>query len=109
MFNSYLTELFFTRIIDRRFIIHHSELINGNWTAPQPIQMYSDQDANSVAIDPSITQDGNTMYFLGINPEDRSNNSYPDIYRSQKRDGKWQIASRLDTQYQQKSMQNHIQ
>ena len=82
VFNSSLTELFFTRIIDRRFIIHHSELINGNWTAPQPIQMYSDQDANSVAIDPSITQDGNTMYFLGINPEDRSNNSYPDIYRS---------------------------
>ena len=96
VFISSFTELFFTRIIDGSFIIHHSELIDGNWTAPQPIQMYSDQDANSVAIDPSITQDGNTMYFLGINPEDRSNNSYPDIYRSQKIDGQWQIASKVE-------------
>ena len=96
VFNSSFTELFFTRNIDGSFIIHHSELIDGKWTAPQPILMYSDQDSNSVAIDPSITQDGNTMYFLGINPEDSSNNSYPDIYRSQKRDGKWQIASKVE-------------
>jgi len=95
VFNSSFTELFFTRIIDGSFVIHHSELIDGNWTAPQPIQMYSDQDANSVAIDPSITQDGNTMYFLGISPKDRSNNSKPDIYRSQKINGKWQIALKV--------------
>ena len=95
VFNSSFTELFFTRIIDGIFVIHHSELIDGNWTAPQPIQMYSDQDTESVAIDPSITQDGNTMYFLGISPEDRSNNFKPDIYRSKKIEGKWQIASKV--------------
>ena len=95
VFNSSYTEVFFTRIIDEKFIIHHSELIDGNWTTPLPIQMYADQDAKSLAIDPSITQDGNSMYFLGINPEDRSNNSKPDIYRSQKIDGKWQIASKV--------------
>lgn len=96
VFNSSFTELFFTRIIDGSFVIHHSELIDSNWTEPQPIQMYSDQDAKSVAIDPSITQDGNTMYFLGISPEDRSNNSKPDIYKSQKIEGKWQIASKVE-------------
>jgi hypothetical protein len=96
VFNSSFTELFFTRIIDGSFVIHHSELIDDNWTAPQPIQMYSDQDANSVAIDPTITQDGNTMYFLGVNPVDRSNNSKPDIYRSQKIDGQWQFASKVE-------------
>lgn len=96
VFNAAFTELFFTRIIDGSFVIHHSELIDGNWTAAQPIQMYSDQDANSVAIDPSISKDGNTMYFLGVNPEDRSNNSKPDIYRSQKIDGQWQIASKVE-------------
>jgi len=96
VFNSSFTELFFTRIIDGNFVIHHSELIDGNWTVPQPIQMYSDQDANSVAIDPSITQDGNTMYFLGISPEERSKNSKPNIYRSQKDGGKWQIASKVE-------------
>ncbi|WP_024771908.1 PD40 domain-containing protein [Aquimarina macrocephali] len=95
VFNASFTEMFFTRIIDGNFIIHHSNLINGKWTAPQPIQMYTDQKSESVAIDPSITQDGNTMYFLGINPEDRLKKSKPDIYRSQKIDGKWQIASKV--------------
>ncbi|NER12101.1 hypothetical protein GWK08_01485 [Leptobacterium flavescens] len=95
VYNASFTELFFTRIIDDRFVIHHSELIDGNWTKPQPIQMYEDQKNASVAIDPSITQDGNTMYFLGINPVDRSKGSKPDIYRSQKIDGKWQIAEKV--------------
>jgi hypothetical protein len=95
VFNSSFTEVFFTRIIDGSFVIHHSELVDGNWTAAQAIQMHSDQDAVSVAIDPTITQDGNTMYFLGINSEDRSNNSKPDIYTSQKIDGKWQLASKV--------------
>ncbi|AFN74145.1 putative immunogenic 75 kDa protein PG4 [Melioribacter roseus P3M-2] len=96
VFNSSFTELFFTRIIDGSFVIHHSELINGNWTEPRPIQLYSNQDAKSVAIDPSITQDGNTMYFLGISPEERSNDSKPNIYKSQKINGEWQIASKVE-------------
>jgi len=96
VYNYSFTEFFFTRIIDESFVIHHSELINGTWTKPKPIQIYANQDAISVAIDPSITQDGNTMYFLGISPEDRSNNGFPDIYVSQKVNGKWQIASKVE-------------
>ncbi len=96
VFNSSLTEVFFTRIIDESFVIHHAELINGSWTAPQPIQMYSDRDSKSVAIDPSTTRDGNTMYFLGINPEDYSNDNKPDIYRSHKIEGQWQTASKVE-------------
>ncbi|MEK6152487.1 hypothetical protein WIW50_04480 [Flavobacteriaceae bacterium 3-367] len=95
VFNASFTELFFTRIMGGRFVIHHSELIEDNWTAPRPIQMFADQEANSVAIDPSITQDGNTMYFLGISPEDRAKNAKPNIYRSQKINGIWQIASKV--------------
>ena len=63
------------------FIIHHSELVAGNWTSPKPIQMFIDQETVPVAIDPSISQDGNTMYFLGISPEDRLKKSKPDIYK----------------------------
>ncbi|WP_106794962.1 PD40 domain-containing protein [Aquimarina sp. Aq78] len=95
VFNASFTEMFFTRIIDGSFIIHHSNLINGKWAVPQPIQMYTDQKNESVAIDPSITQDGDTMYFLGVSPEDRLKKGKPDIYRSQKIDGKWQIASKV--------------
>jgi len=96
VFNSSYTELFFTRIINGRFVIHHSELIDGQWSAPQGIQMFSNQNAESVAIDPSITQDGKTMYFLGISPEERSNKAKPNIYKSHKVDGKWQIASKVE-------------
>ncbi len=95
VFNTTFTEFFFTRIVNGSFVIHHSELIDNNWTEPQPIQMYSNQEAISVAIDPSITQDGNTMYFLGISPKDRANKSKPDIYRSQKVNGTWQIATKV--------------
>ncbi len=95
VFNSSYTELFFTRIIDGSFIIHHSEFKEGNWSQPKPIPMYSDQNSESVAIDPSLTEDGNTMYFLGISPEDRSKNSKPDIYSSQKVNGKWQRATKV--------------
>ncbi|WP_074410383.1 MULTISPECIES: PD40 domain-containing protein [Aquimarina] len=95
VFNASFTEMFFTRIIDGSFIIHHSDFVNGKWTAPQPIQMYANQESESVAIDPSITQDGNTMYFLGVSPKDRLKKGKPDIYRSQKIEGKWQIASKV--------------
>lgn len=95
VYNNSYTELFFTRIIGKRFVIHHSELVDGNWSAPEPIQMYANKQDESVAIDPSITQDGKTMYFLGISPEARSKKAKPDIYKSQKIDGKWQIATKV--------------
>ncbi|MBL7472074.1 TolB-like translocation protein [Robertkochia sediminum] len=95
VFNTSFTELFFTRIIDKKFIIHHSEFFDGKWSLPKPIQMFSEQGKESVAIDPSVSQDGNTMYFLGISPEDRLKNAKPDIYKSQKIDGKWQLATKV--------------
>ena len=42
VFNARFTELFFTRILGGRFVIHHSELIDGVWTSPKPIEMYAD-------------------------------------------------------------------
>ena len=95
VFNTSFTEIFFTRIINKKFVIHHSELVEGNWNIPKPIQMFTDQEKESVAIDPSISQDGNTMYFLGISPEDRLKKSKPDIYKSQKIDGEWQLATKV--------------
>ena len=95
VFNASFTEMFFTRIINEKFVIHHSELVDGNWRLPKPIQMFSDPEKKSVAIDPSISQDGNTMYFLGISPEDRLKKYKPDIYKSQKVGGKWQIATKI--------------
>ena len=95
VFNADFTELFFTRIINKKFVIHHSEFVEGHWNLPKPIQMFADQERASVSIDPSISQDGKTMYFLGISPEDHLKNSKPDIYKSQKIDHKWQLASKV--------------
>ena len=96
VFNRFYTEMFFTRIMNNRFVIHHSERIDGKWTTPKPLLMFADQESASVAIDPTISQDGETMYFLGISPGDRLNNSKPDIYRSVKVDGEWQLATKVE-------------
>lgn len=104
VFNSNNTEMFFSRIVDSSFVIHHSELINGKWSDIKPIKMYDDKVLFSVACDPTITKDGKTMYFLGVDPKLYNNNVTreelytipPDIYMSRKVDGKWGLASKLD-------------
>jgi len=103
VFNTSYTEMFFSRIEDNSFVIHHSELVDGIWTPIQPIQMYPDSISISVACDPTITQDGNTMYFLGVDPKNYSHDISPaelyrippDIFVSRKTDGRWQYASKV--------------
>lgn len=95
VFNNSMTEFFFTRIINGSFVIHHSELIDGKWTSPQPIQMFADSEVLSTAVDMSLTPDGETMYFLGIYPRDSAVNATADIYSSQKINGKWQMATKV--------------
>ena len=104
VFNTSYTEMFFSRIVDGSFVIHHSELMDGIWSPIQPIQMYPKGVLISVACDPTITQDGNTMYFLGVDPKNYSNDVSldvlyrvpPDIYVSKKIKGKWQIATKVE-------------
>jgi hypothetical protein len=95
VFITSFTEFFFTRIIDGSFVIHHSEFIEGSWTFPEPIHMYPDQNITSTAVDMTITQDGKIMYFLGRYPGDEAGHTSLDIYKSEKIDGKWQMATRV--------------
>lgn len=95
VFNNTLDEFFFTRIISGSFVIHNSELIDGQWTSPRPLQMFPNTNVISTAVDMSLTPDGNTMYFLGKYSEDSLSNATTDIYRSQKVNGKWQLAEKL--------------
>jgi len=95
VFNADLTEFFFTRIVDESFVIHHMERIDGKWSAPEPIQLFPDRSIVSTAVDMSITRDGKTMYFLGEYPIPGLEKSTEDIYKSQKTDGKWQLATRV--------------
>lgn len=104
VFNYDHTEMFFSRIVENSFVIHHSELINGEWSNIEPVKMYADDVLVSVACDPTITKDGKTMYFLGVDPGLYTNDVTreelykipPDIYRSRKVKGKWELASKVD-------------
>ena len=104
VFNATNTEMFFSRIVDNSFVIHHSELINGKWSEVKPLQMYPDSISISVACDPTITEDGDKMYFLGVDPNLYSNDVSteklytipPDIYVSEKVDGKWGLATKVE-------------
>ncbi|WP_340067279.1 hypothetical protein [Ascidiimonas aurantiaca] len=104
VFNHDHTELFFSRIVNNSFVIHHSERIEGKWSPVKPLKMYPDNVLVSVACDPTITKDGNTMYFLGVDPKLYKNNITrealyripPDIYSSKKVNGKWQLATKVD-------------
>lgn len=104
VFNSTNTEMFFSRIVDNSFVIHHSELKNDEWSDIKPLQMYHDSITISVACDPTITKDGNTMYFLGVDPKLYGNDITteelytipPDIYRSNKVNGEWQLATKVE-------------
>ncbi|WP_306012306.1 MULTISPECIES: hypothetical protein [unclassified Allomuricauda] len=104
VFNHSHTELFFSRIVNNSFVIHHSERIEGKWSPIKPIKMYPDDVLVSVACDPTITKDGNTMYFLGVDPNLYNNDITkealyripPDIYSSKKVNGKWQLAQKVD-------------
>ena len=95
VFNNSMTEFFFTRVVNGSFLIYHSELVDGQWTAPNALQMFPDSKVNTTAVDMSLTPDGNTMYFLGANPENESFSALSDIYRSQKVNGKWKMAEKV--------------
>ena len=104
VFNYDHTEMFFSRIVHNSFVIHHSEYINGEWSEIKPIKMYTDDVLVSVACDPTIAKGGKTMYFLGVDPKYYDNKVTreelyvipPDIYMSNKVNGKWGLASKLD-------------
>ena len=104
VFNNNHSEMFFSRIVDSSFVIHHSELSEGKWSAIEPIQMYDDSVFISVACDPTITTDGKTMYFLGVDPLNYKNDVTrellyripPDIYKSEKVNGEWSRATKVD-------------
>lgn len=95
VFNNTFTELFFTRMIKGSSLIYHSELEDGQWSTPRPIKMFPDTDVLSTAVDMSVTPDGKTLYFLGIYPDTSDLNTTADIYRSEKVDGQWQLATKV--------------
>lgn len=105
VFNSSHTEMFFSRIVEGSFVIFHSERSNSVWSKPMPVQLYSEELSLTIACDPTISADGKTMYFLGVDPTlydegislDTLYRIPPDIYRSEKVNGQWQLAEKVES------------
>lgn len=94
VFNNAMDECFFMRIVNKHFLIFHTELEQKKWSKPEPIYMFN-KDSISHAIDMTLTQDGKIMYFLGVSPQDIVDKNPPDIYKSVKINGKWQKATKV--------------
>jgi hypothetical protein len=57
-------EFFFTRIVDGVFTMYRSVLTNDGWSDPEPVRPYEGNE-RQMAVDMALSQDGNTLYFLG--------------------------------------------
>jgi hypothetical protein len=85
-------EFFFTRIVDRQYVIFHSVLGEEGWSAPRPLPLYASGD-RALTVDMSVSPDGTELYFLGDGPHvfapEKAGN---DLWVSRRVDGVWAAA-----------------
>jgi hypothetical protein len=92
VFNRDYTELFFARSEDRLFSIYTSRLANGEWSAPERLELYP-EDVRAEAVDMALSPDEQSLYFLGIVYREESAQS--DIWVADRTDAGWSRARRL--------------
>lgn len=86
-------EFFFTRSVGGVLTIFHSELGESGWSAPRPLILHPDGD-QEMAVDMAVSPDGNELYFLGDDPDERpSGEPGLDLWVSRRVDGRWAQAS----------------
>jgi hypothetical protein len=93
-------EFLFTRLIegddDRGYqgrlrpILHHSIVERGSWSAPRPLLLFPGE-ALSVAVDMSVSPDGQRLFFMGQHPHGQA----PDLWVSRRVEGRWSTATPL--------------
>lgn len=85
-------EFFFTRLIDGVDIMHHSVFEDGEWSTPRPLLVYPG-GARAVAVDMSVSPDGQELYFLGQHPHAYApEDPGYDLWVSRRVDGAWSTA-----------------
>jgi hypothetical protein len=83
---------FFARQIDGVFTIFRSDFGNAGWAVPAPMAVYPD-DARALAVDMSVTTDGNSLYFLGEHGHAGSTGSPGlDIWVARRDQNNWKLA-----------------
>jgi hypothetical protein len=85
-------EFLFTRLIDGVDTMHHSVFEGGKWSDPQPLLVFPGR-VRAVAVDMSVSPDGQELYFLGQHPHElaREKPGY-DLWVSRRVEGVWSTA-----------------
>ncbi len=95
-FNKKFTEMYFTRCFnddkraDNYCSIMMSRFENGSWSQPQRINLFELQNINYG--DPSVSEDGNTLYFSANHPEGWGGH---DIYIANRTPEGWSVPQLL--------------
>ncbi len=85
-------EFFFARHLDGIGTIHHSVLGAQGWSDPVPLEVYG-ASVRSLAVDMTVSADGNSLYFLGQHPHAGAPvDPSADIWVSHRVDGQWSTA-----------------
>jgi hypothetical protein len=92
VFDRDITELFFSRTVDKVFFVYTSRLVDGTWTAPERLDLYP-EGMSGEAVDMALSPDEQSLYFLGITSEGETTQS--DIWVSERTDDGWSLARRL--------------
>jgi hypothetical protein len=85
-------EFFFTRIVDKIDTMYHSLYNNGRWSTPVPLLVFPGR-ARAVAVDMSVSPDGQELFFLGEHPHPYATGKPgSDIWVSRRVQGAWATA-----------------
>ena len=89
-------EFFFTRLVDGVDTIYRSVFEDGKWSAPQPLLLYSEPGDRDLAVDMSVSPDGQELFFLGQSSREHAGEKPgSDLWVSRRADGKWATARML--------------
>ena len=93
VFSPDMREFFFARgSAGGRPTMFHSQLADGRWSPPRELMLYPGQ-ARALAVDMSVSHDGNELFFLGdYQPPGATATASPDIWRSRRLNGAWATA-----------------
>jgi hypothetical protein len=98
-------EFFFSRLVPgadtlqypetTRPVMHHMRIEGDTWSAPRPLLLFPDR-SKAVAVDMSISPDGEWLYFMGQHPQGHAQETpNPDIWVSRRVNGAWAPAQVL--------------
>jgi hypothetical protein len=86
-------EFFFTRLVEGVDTIHHSTVADGTWSRPAPLMLFPGA-AKAVAVDMSVSRDGQELFFLGEHPHEYAAEKPGfDIWVSRRAGGAWSTAT----------------